>query len=57
MVLLLTALLLLLLSCQVLAFDMNVMVEEVYLQKGILLRGLAHPGLMRDNAVRARRLG
>jgi hypothetical protein len=30
---------------------MNVMVEEVYLQKGLLLRGLAHPGLMRDNTV------
>ncbi len=30
---------------QLYAFDMWVMVEEVLLQRGILMRGLAHPGL------------
>ncbi|KAG2431972.1 hypothetical protein HYH02_013188 [Chlamydomonas schloesseri] len=30
---------------QLYAFDMSVMVEEVLLKRGILMRGLAHPGL------------
>ena len=29
---------------------MNVLVEELLLQRGLLLRGLAHPVLFRDNA-------
>jgi hypothetical protein len=28
---------------------MNVLVEELLLQRGLLLRGLAHPALFRDN--------
>ncbi|GLC75720.1 hypothetical protein PLESTF_001677300 [Pleodorina starrii] len=33
---------------QLYAFDMSVMVEEVLKQRGILMRGLAHPGLFRQ---------
>ncbi|GFR49144.1 hypothetical protein Agub_g11162 [Astrephomene gubernaculifera] len=35
---------------QLYAFDMSVMVEEVLTQRGILMRGLAHPGLFRQPA-------
>lgn len=37
---------------QVLGFDMNLLFEEVYLQNGLLLRGLAHPSLMLDNSLK-----
>ncbi|GLC57637.1 hypothetical protein PLESTB_001248600 [Pleodorina starrii] len=33
---------------QLYAFDMSVMVQEVFNQRGILMRGLAHPGLFRQ---------
>jgi hypothetical protein len=33
---------------QLYAMDMNVLVEEVFLQTGVLLRGLAHPALFKQ---------
>jgi hypothetical protein len=37
-------------AAQLWAFDMNVLVEELLVQRGLLLRGLAHPALFADNA-------
>ncbi|KAG2498570.1 hypothetical protein HYH03_003321 [Edaphochlamys debaryana] len=37
---------------QLFAFDMTVMVEQVLLEKGILMRGLAHPWLFKESVPR-----